>query len=197
MEALEKENSNDSTDKIKEKVRVVSLDDSTIIANSMAEFGSNSNASVWSLCGLNPEDHHVDLGDISPSISPIFTEQQMADHLTHRLMSEENIFSGEQATRSTENARPIPDLQTDLELFDREMQSMENLDSSGVLISKKAADVGGQLGTKDSHVVKRTTRKRGVNSSVDRDTAIASGRRATRPNQHASGAKSDQETDKR
>jgi hypothetical protein len=129
MDAIDTENSNDSTEKVKEKVRVVSLEDPSIIPS---DFGANSNSSVWSLCGLNSDDHHVDLGDISPSISPLFTEQQMADHLQVRMMADEHMFSGEHASESTlnQNSRPIPDLQSDLELFDREMKSLEGLDSA-------------------------------------------------------------------
>lgn len=173
MDVVETENSNDSTDKIKEKVRVVSLEDPSIIAS---EFAGNSNASVWSLCGLNSDDHDVDLGDISPSISPIFTEQQMADHLRERLMNEDHIFSGEHAseTRLNENSRPTSDLQSHLELFDREMKSLESNDSGDECKSKKEGDLprdGGHLATKIPG--KSSPRKRGVDSSVEQEAGIA------------------------
>ena len=168
MDAIETENSNDSTDKVKEKVRVVSLEDPSIIASN---FAANSNSSVWSLCGLNSDDHHVDLGDISPSISPIFTEQQMADHLRDRLMADDHMFSGEHASESTlnENSKPLPDLQSDLELFDREMKSLESLDSANDIKSKMA----GNSGKSEGQSVSKTSRGNSERKRVGEDTNLS------------------------
>ena len=176
MDAIDTENRNDSSDKVKEKVRVVSLEDPSIIAS---DFSANSNSSVWSLCELNSDDHHVDLGDISPSISPIFTEQQMADHLRDRLMADDHMFSGEHASESTlnEHSTPSPDLQSDLELFDREMKSLESLDNGKDLKSKMEGDLDkneGQLASKTSS--KRLPRKRAEeveDTSLDVENGIA------------------------
>ena len=170
MDVLDTENSNDSTDKIKEKVRVVSLEDPSIIAS---DFAANSNSSVWSLCGLNSDDHHVDLGDISPSISPIFTEQQMADHLRDRLMADDHIFSGEHASESTlsDNSRSLPDLQSDLELFDREMEDLESLDSSSDFKSRKDGD---SVKNDENLASKHSPRKRAAtDTSSEKEAGIA------------------------
>ena len=172
MDVLNTENSNDSTDKIKEKVRVVSLEDPSIIAS---DFGANSNSSVWSLCGLNSDDHHVDLGDISPSISPLFTEQQMADHLSDRLMADEDhVFSGEHASESTlsENSRSLPDLQSDLEAFDREMEDLESLDSSNDFKPKKDGD---SVKNEESLAGKQSPKKRGATDTSTDDARKGAG----------------------
>lgn len=198
MEAIDAENSNDSTDKIKEKVRVVSLEDPSIIAS---DFAANSNSSVWSLCGLNSDDHHVDLGDISPSISPIFTEQQMADHLRDRLMADDHIFSGEHASNSTnENSRAIPDLQSDLELFDREMKNLESLDGGEDMKSKTDGYLvksEGHIATKASSNSRRSPRKRGAeDTSSDGKSGIALRTRNRRRGTHAGEVKAGSESGK-
>lgn len=161
MDVLDGENSNDGSGKVKEKVRVVSLEDPSIIAS---DFSGNSNASVWSLCGLNSDDHDVELGDISPSISPIFTEQQMADHLRERLMVDDQLFSANNTNDdSALNSRPLPDfIHSDLELLDREMKKFEN-DGTGKDLKPKMEQ---DLITNDAKVAsKRSPRKR-VNDTI-------------------------------
>ena len=195
MDALDTENSNDSTDKIKEKVRVVSLEDPSIIPS---DFAANSNSSVWSLCGLNSDDHHVDLGDISPSISPIFTEQQMADQLRDRLMAEDQIFSGEHASRSTlhgndNSSGDLPDLQSDLERFDREMKTLESLDNGNDLKEKRVGDKSDGQSTTDQTSRKSRVKRVGLVSSSGEETGIASRtRHRRRGQQEATDVKQDE-----
>ncbi|XP_046865077.1 death-inducer obliterator 1-like isoform X2 [Xenia sp. Carnegie-2017] len=166
MDSFDMENSNDSSDKVKEKVRVVSLEDPSIIAS---DFASNSNNSVWSLCGLNSDDHHVDLGDISPSISPIFSEQQMADHLRERLTAEENIFTGEGNDRValSHDTKHLTDLKGDLELFDQEIKDFDHLDDA----TKDGAKNYSRFGQDDEESLAKIASKLSTNKRAqNRDT---------------------------
>lgn len=193
MENLAEETSNAQCD-MKEKVRVVRLDDPTINAKSNIGLGNNSSASVWSLCDINNDDSHVDLGDITPSISPVFTEeqvlelteQQMVDPMTHRLLDDgDTIFSvgniGQSLQSGQRKGSPLHDFPSDLEIFNSEMKKMGELDGvthGGHLdlneldlvgVEKKASSVLNRGVTKEKG--RESSESRGSNENMDKPNA--------------------------
>lgn len=198
MENLAEETLNDHCD-MKEKVRVVRLDDPTINSKSNIGLGNiNSSASVWSLCDINNDDSHVDLGDITPSISPVFTEeqvlelteQQMVDPMTHRLLDDgDTIFSVENIEHSLQSGQqkgsPLHDFPSDLEIFNSEMKKMRELDGvarhGGHLDLNEIGFAGGE--GKSSSVNKgvrkekggESVESRGSNENMDKPSASTKG----------------------
>lgn len=180
MENITKETSNDQ-EEMKEKVHV-SLAGSTITQTSIG-LGNNSNASVWSLCDINNDDTHVDLGDITPSISPVFTEEQvlelsgqhqMVDSVTHRLLDVgDNIFSvgniDQPLASEQQKSSPLHDLSSDLEMFGSEMPNIEEF--GGV---RQADDlVLNELGLNNDGE-KSSLKKANVNEEKGRDFGLQS-----------------------